>query len=546
TIGVFAHELGHALFGLPDLYDRDESSNGVDDWSLMASGVWLGPLGSHPYMGTSPSQPDAWSRIQMGYAAAQNVTVDLLSESIVNVSSSPDIYRLWTYGNASNEYFLIENRQRVGYDYYLPSGGLLVYHIDESITSQNDNEWYPGYTTSSHYLVAVEQADGAYNLEKGDWADDGDPFPGSSQNAEFYNFSSPSSRAYSGTHTGIFLTNISSSGDTMWVDMSVTPGQKAQISSVSDVPADQGGEVLVTWNASTDESNPQRPVVAYGIWLKDTDDGILLSSWPMTQLEDGDWIQVRYTDSVGKMTYQWNAPTLVDSNHLGLNRSTFRIAAYAADSLIVSLSESFDGHSVDNLAPAIPQGLTAESSGGDGILLTWNANPDSDLAAYRIYRGESPDFLPVSRDSFLAATMDTTYHDTGPTPGQLYYRVLAMDVNGNTSEYSAVTDPVTIVAAHHSPRHPAAFALHPNYPNPFNPQTTIRFDVPQNSWIRMSIHDIRGREIARLVDGLLQPGSYAETWDGTSQSGLPVPSGLYITRLTSPGMSRSIKMLLLK
>jgi hypothetical protein len=546
TIGVFAHELGHALFNLPDLYDRDESSNGVDDWTLMASGAWLGPLDPYPYMGTSPAQPDAWCRIRMGYATSRNVTVDLHAEPVVNVSSSPDIYRLWTNGNAGNEYFLIENRQRTGYDQYLPGDGLLVYHIDESVTSQNDNEWYPGSTATGHYLVALEQADGEYDLEKGDWADGSDPFPGSTQNSEFYNFSSPSSRAYSGTHTGVFLTNISGSGDTMWVDLSVIPGQKAQITSISDVLHDQGGEVLVTWEASPDESNPQRPVVAYGIWLKDTGDGTLLPSWPITPLEDGDWLQVVYMDSVGDTAYQWSAPTLVDSNYTGLNQSTFRVAAYATDSLILSLSNSFQGYSVDNLAPATPQGLTAESYGGDGILLTWNANLESDLDTYRIYRGETSDFLPVSSDSFLAASADTSYQDTSLTPGQFYYRILAVDMNGNTSDYSDVASPDAIAAAEGFPHYPAAFALHPNYPNPFNPQTNIRFDVPQTAWIRMSIHDIRGREVIRLVDGVLPPGSYTENWHGRSQADRPVPSGVYFARLTAPGWSHSIKMLLLK
>ncbi|MFC1543554.1 immune inhibitor A domain-containing protein [Candidatus Neomarinimicrobiota bacterium] len=61
TIGVYAHEMGHAVFGLPNLYDYGYDSEGLGDWSLMAGGSWNGSLGS------SPAFPDAWSHVQMGY-----------------------------------------------------------------------------------------------------------------------------------------------------------------------------------------------------------------------------------------------------------------------------------------------------------------------------------------------------------------------------------------------------------------------------------------------------------------------------------------------
>jgi hypothetical protein len=69
---------------------------------------------------------------------------------------------IWATGS---QYFLIENRQQSGYDTYLPGNGLIIYHIDDNV-SGNDNEWYPGHTSSGHYQVALEQADNLYNLEK--------------------------------------------------------------------------------------------------------------------------------------------------------------------------------------------------------------------------------------------------------------------------------------------------------------------------------------------------------------------------------------------
>jgi immune inhibitor A len=223
TLGVFVHELGHLLFGLPDLYDTDYSSKGIGRWSLMAGGSWNGPGG----MGDSPAHPDAWSRIQCGFTTATNVTSNVTAQALpsVETTSSGAIYRLWSNGSAGNQYFLLENRRRTGYDTYLPSEGLLIWHIDESVppTTGNDNEWYPGHTTSGHYLVALEQADNVYALEKNmDNGSTGDPFPGSTSKTSFTGLTAPSTNDYAGPGTLVAVNNISAAGPTMTADLSVS------------------------------------------------------------------------------------------------------------------------------------------------------------------------------------------------------------------------------------------------------------------------------------------------------------------------------------
>jgi hypothetical protein len=93
---------------------------------------------------------------------------------------------------------------------------------------------------------------------------------------------------------------------------------------------------------------------------------------------------------------------------------------------------------------------------------------------------------------------------------------------------------------------PLDFALHPNYPNPFNPVSTIRYDLPQASEVSLIVYDILGREVARLVDDYMEPGYHRTQWNGRNSRGREVPSGIYITRLVTPEYSNSIKMLLLK
>ena len=88
---------------------------------------------------------------------------------------------------------------------------------------------------------------------------------------------------------------------------------------------------------------------------------------------------------------------------------------------------------------------------------------------------------------------------------------------------------------------PVEYALYQNYPNPFNPVSTIRYDLPQASDVSLLVYDILGREVARLVQGYMEPGYHEVTWDAGTYA-----SGIYIARLVTPEYTKSIKMVLLK
>ncbi|MDP2209925.1 MAG: choice-of-anchor D domain-containing protein [Bacteroidota bacterium] len=215
TCGVYAHEAGHSIFGLPDLYDYGRDSRGLGRWSLMASGSWSGTLGS------SPAHPDAWSRYAMGFVTPTVVSTNVNDVNIPAVKDNPTIFKLWTNGSSSTEYFLVENRQKIGFDTYLRGDGLCIYHIDETQWG-NDNQWYPGYTDYGHYKVALEQADGLWDLEKNiNTGDTSDTYPGSTNNTIFSNSTIPNSKDYNFNNTSVSVTNISASGITMTANFSV-------------------------------------------------------------------------------------------------------------------------------------------------------------------------------------------------------------------------------------------------------------------------------------------------------------------------------------
>lgn len=209
-LGVFCHEFAHTL-GLPDLYDYDMDSAGAGSWDLMASGCWNNG-------GTTPSHPSAWCKVSLGWVSP--VKVD--KTQCVNIRpccSYPDIFKLRV---DDQQYFLLENRKKKGFDSYLPGEGLLILHVDEGRTNNSDQ---------NHYLVDIEQCDGKCDLNNNiNHGDPGDPFPYGASCA-FTATTVPSSKTYKGADSGLAVSNIKRSGDLITADVIIgkaggIPGEK--------------------------------------------------------------------------------------------------------------------------------------------------------------------------------------------------------------------------------------------------------------------------------------------------------------------------------
>jgi immune inhibitor A len=223
NIGVFCHEYGHVL-GLPDLYDVNRwcttvSSWGVGAWGLMSFGGWGGDVMTP----SSPSHMCSWSKIQMGW----------LSPAVMSgYSSTLTLQRYEQYASAlklgmdsrETEYFLVEYRDSsYGFDRSLVRSGLLVYHIDDDMWTENDCENGGTCTSIYHYMVAIEQPDGNYDLDcgaTGNYADRGDAYPYQTVGS-FDGTTTPNSDTYRGTSSGVSISGIG-----------FTPGQ-AHLSATS-------------------------------------------------------------------------------------------------------------------------------------------------------------------------------------------------------------------------------------------------------------------------------------------------------------------------
>ncbi|MEQ8908193.1 MAG: CUB domain-containing protein [Vicingaceae bacterium] len=205
-IGVFCHEFGHNL-GLPDLYDTDDAngdSEGIGEWGLMGSASWLG--GEH-----RPGNFSAWSKEESGWATPTVLNVGSSGTYTLDAASviQDDIYRINT--GVGNEYFLVENRQKVGLDFELNGSGLAIWHINTNKTNSFGNSVNADENLKG---VDLEEADGLNDLDNEvNRGDAGDLFPGTSNVTVFNDMSSPSAMTYSGSTTGIQISNIVQNGN---------------------------------------------------------------------------------------------------------------------------------------------------------------------------------------------------------------------------------------------------------------------------------------------------------------------------------------------
>lgn len=265
-IGVFTHETGHA-FGLPDLYDTRPSTprhNGAGNWDLMATGTW----GCNGSSAARPCHMGAWSKAMLGWVTVTTLPAgtDLGTLTLPPVETSAVVYRV-DAGDGSAEYFLLENRQRLGYDQALFDEGLLVWQIDAVALA---SRWLSNtVNASSHMAVWLRQADGCDDLGRtgppplgcdtaGLRGDPGDPFPGVSLNTAFHAGSNPASISFPGTATGVTVLGITPAGDDMRFRL-LTRFARLTVTSTGTSPGATG---LFTVDGATVAAPPANVIVS--------------------------------------------------------------------------------------------------------------------------------------------------------------------------------------------------------------------------------------------------------------------------------------------
>ena len=130
--------------------------------------------------------------------------------------------------------------------------------------------------------------------------------------------------------------------------------------------------------------------------------------------------------------------------------------------------------------------------------------------------------------------LDNYYGGSGTSPQTQYVYI------DNISVATTEGDLKPVVAQ------PRGYVLHDNYPNPFNPETTISFLVPEPASVKIDIYNVMGQQIATLLNSTVETGYHEVNWNGTNRSGKRVADGVYFYRMEADGYVQSRKMLLLK
>jgi M6 family metalloprotease-like protein len=236
-IGVISHETGH-FFGLPDLYDTDNNGPaGIGSWCMMSnSWGWTGDQLNPPHF-------SAWCKQFLGWTSPTVISA-AGTYSARRAGQFADVYRI-NAGYPAGEYLLVENRQPYGFEDTMPQGGLCVWHIDE-FQGGNTQEGYPGQPgwpgNNRHYMVALLQADGNYDLEHGfTYGDPGDVYHAGGVD-QIDGTTIPNTHAYQGgtvLATNHRLHNISASGTPMTFDLaSYVPATGACCNDLTGVCTD--------------------------------------------------------------------------------------------------------------------------------------------------------------------------------------------------------------------------------------------------------------------------------------------------------------------
>jgi len=509
-IGVFVHEFGHVL-GMPDFYDRTDASEapdfndseGIGEWCLMGTGSWGGD-GSHD---ETPAHMSAWCKIQLGWITPTLITQPVSGQSIKKVETNKEVYKMWEDPYALSRYYLVENRQRTGFDKDLNGTGLLIYHVDENRRwGQNIFGYTGGFVNDdeTHKMVDVEEADGFAHLDNGsNRGDSGDPFPGSSNNTTFSDATAPSAKDYNNMATGISVTNISASASTMMADFMPrgTPG--------------------------------------YAIFY----DTAGLSGWG--------WGYAEPDTSWGGVHFQ--------ATHSGELRALDIGFKTAGTEYEIKVYESFDGNypggEIGSLGGPAKDGIynnqpgkllvstsgTVEESGWHTLDLPGGINISENqefFVSIRIlnqaYAVFYDPYSPITNRSYFSGDGSYFFADIGNW-GNINIR--ARIYNEALNELGVVDHNGTI---------PLEFTLYENYPNPFNPSTTMHYYLPVKSNVVLTIYDILGHEVVELVNRSEFAGYKSVFWNGKNSNGQQVSGGVYLYNIQMDGVSYTNKMVLLK
>jgi hypothetical protein len=318
----------------------------------------------------------------------------------------------------------------------------------------------------------------------------------------------------------------------------------AAISGITDVGNDQGGAARLVFGRSPfDYLGSGTPITGYQVYrraiiaaaARARPAGLDRAADPIAVQLAG-WDYVTTVPATTEDTYQATVPTFADSNASGFHRAVLFVRAATATPGIFYDSPQDSGYSVDNLPPISPAPFTGAYASG-ATHLHWGANAEPDLWYYKLHRGSTDGFAPAP-GNLIATPGDTGYVDVGPAGG--YYKLAAVDVNGNVSGYALLTPGGTVGVANGAT---LTFALEGARPNPSRGgRLNVAFALPSGASARLELIDVSGRRMEVREVGALGAGRHVVEL----AAGRKVPAGSYLVRLTQGANRRTVRAIVIE
>lgn len=208
----------------------------------------------------------------------------------------------------------------------------------------------------------------------------------------------------------------------------------------------------------------------------------------------------------------------------------------------------------DPTLPVTLSHFSATQNAQNYVLLTWISQSENNLLGYHIYRNDSMELDSALQISKMIAGTNTsephtyTFYDEELTEaGTYYYWLQSVDLDGTIGYFG----PISVVYSTGggeggSPGIPNLTQLENAYPNPFNPDTTIRYQLKDPGKVEIVIYNLKGQMLRSFSASHETAGSYHFRWDGRDSSGNVLPSGVYLYRMSSGKYNCTKKMVLQK
>ena len=301
-------------------------------------------------------------------------------------------------------------------------------------------------------------------------------------------------------------------------------GDDLMAGNMLQIPGEEGGSVQVT--------------VALENVMSDTPS----VSWTVTTEGDGTLSIFDKEDmmlELDDMMMLMDAPTKI-------------VLKVTGGTLLVTVKATVDGHEVEAVTFTFTQLNPAELASFDGamqtdrVVLNWSTVSQTNNAGWRVMRSvDGENFESVGNFVQGAGTSDAlmnySFEDQNlPGVEKVYYRLEQVDLDGSVSQSNVIE----VLLGARMPL-PTEFAVNV-YPNPFNPSTTISYDLPESAPVSVVIYDVLGQQVRQLISQFNSAGRYSVQWDARDNQGRGVASGVYIARVEAGTSTLSQKMLLLK